>query len=448
MEPNGIDGDTAAAMEVCVSPGCQFRHRRTAKKITRAKKDHRTDIAPAEWGRYNYAALLNPTARAGGAEALLSCPESVPRVDAKTTSPAEFIASYEMRSRPCIIANAINEWPAMRRWTFDYLEEKWRNGHFKIGEDDRGHRIRVKLKYFVDYMRHQTDDSPLYLFEASAEDSPATMDLIDDWWAPAHFPEDLHNILGDDRRPPWRWFMIGPIRSGTTVHRDPLGTAAWNAVIQGEKRWALLPPELSKRLVKAKMLLRDGEDDEAIDWFHNLLPRLKAFHRAETGQELPIYEGITRRGDVIFVPPRWWHAVLNLSDTISVTQNFVSPANFALAWESMRRSRRLLSCRWLRRLQRFHPDLYSLACRYDREMAMARQVPGSCSSSSSSSSSDSSSDEDEDSTIREQMRRSEARYSAAETEAIRAAYAPARRGSGRVGGTDDGGDSGGVCAGV
>lgn len=38
-------------------------------------------------------------------------------------------------------------------------------------------------------------------------------------------------------------------------------------------------------------------------------------------------EGIVEPGEVIYVPSGWWHTVLNLGDTIAVTQNFVDHAN-------------------------------------------------------------------------------------------------------------------------
>jgi histone arginine demethylase JMJD6 len=100
------------------------------------------------------------------------------------------------------------------------------------------------------------------------------------------------------------------------VHIDPLGTSAWNTVIRGRKRWVLFPPQVPKSVAKGLDVIKKGEDDEAVNYFVDLLPRI----RDKWGPSYPIVECTQLPGDTIYVPGGWWHAVLNLDDTVAITQ--------------------------------------------------------------------------------------------------------------------------------
>ena len=50
-------------------------------------------------------------------------------------------------------------------WTFRRLRRGFGNRLFKVGEDDDGYKVRVKMKYFLRYLAANRDDSPLYVFD-------------------------------------------------------------------------------------------------------------------------------------------------------------------------------------------------------------------------------------------------------------------------------------------
>ncbi|KAJ3230992.1 hypothetical protein HDU81_004111, partial [Chytriomyces hyalinus] len=169
--------------------------------------------------------------------------------------------------------------------------------------------------------------------------SKPTCEMLLDYKIPRYFRDDLFQYTGS-RRPPHRWVVIGPKRSGTGIHVDPLGTSAWNTLVFGHKRWALFPPTVPKHLVT----MRGMPDHEAATWFVMVYPRL---HDSSTidasgktlAERLGIINIIQRPGETVFVPGGWHHLVINLDFTVGVTQNFCSVANWETVWLKTRNSR-------------------------------------------------------------------------------------------------------------
>ena len=88
----------------------------------------------------------------------------------------------------------------------------------------------VKLKHFARYCLETQDDSPLYVFDSSFAERDATRSLRHDWSLPTMFTDDLFKLVGERRRPPYRWLVFGPC-----VVRIPTrgGHTAWAASRSG-----------------------------------------------------------------------------------------------------------------------------------------------------------------------------------------------------------------------
>ena len=312
------------------------------KIMSAAKARARSDLDELSWARQGHAWRAQEEPAPHGTLARLHC---------SALSVPAFVADFEQRNLPVVLDGLAAEWPAWKgAWEPRALHAAYRHRRFRCGEDDRSYPVKVKLKYFLRYMRAQRDDSPLYIFDSMYSDKAPTQ-LLQEYAVPPYFAEDLLALVGEHRRPPYRWMLLGPRRSGTNVHIDPLATSAWNTLLYGRKRWVFFEPGVPREVVRGRDLVRKdaGEDDEPIDYFTNLLPRIKA--RGGEALRARMIEVVQRPGETLFVPGGWWHAVLNLDDTIAVTQNFCSTTNFDRVWEAARQGRRGMARKWLRALR-------------------------------------------------------------------------------------------------
>jgi hypothetical protein len=137
----------------------------------------------------------------------------------------------------------------------------------------------------------------------------------DAFWAAQCFSEDLFTLL-KEQRPDHEWLIIGPAGSGSTFHKDPNATSAWNAVINGSKYWIMFPNHVLPPGVYM------SEDESEVTSPLSIGEWLLSFH-AEARNTPGCIEGICHEGEVLHVPSGWWHLVVNLSPAIAITQNFV-----------------------------------------------------------------------------------------------------------------------------
>ncbi|KAI8813943.1 hypothetical protein BJ742DRAFT_734809 [Cladochytrium replicatum] len=245
----------------------------------------------------------------------------------------EFISQYAEQNKPVVITDVVTEWPAFKKWTDQFLVSEYGGVQF------RAEAVDLTLKDYFTYAHTVTlDESPLYLFDKNFA-NPEKTGMADDYVVPSYFQEDLFSVLGE-RRPDYRWVIIGPARSGSTFHVDPNSThiaSAWNAVITGSKKWIMFPPE-----VIPPGVFPSGDGSEVTspvsigEWLLN-------YYREARSMDTPPLECVCRAGEVIFVPNGWWHLVVNLEPSIAITQNFVCKQNLRNTLKFLRFKREQVS---------------------------------------------------------------------------------------------------------
>jgi histone arginine demethylase JMJD6 len=401
-----------------------------SRKIQRIKREARSELHLNDWGSFQFRFIdfwLNKDR------------DKIPRIDYTLVNCEEFIEKFESKNIPVVICGAMDEWPAMKTWTITKLSYHYRHEKFKVGEDDDGKAVFMGMKYYMHYALKDpngaiVDDSPLYIFDAGfgkrklhhsarrtvvnesnhrydPKFSQAPCHLVDDFIVPKYFKDDLFQLVGA-RRPPFRWLVIGPARSGTGIHIDPLGTSAWNSLIKGHKRWVLFPPETLKTVISPKL-----KDHEASTWFAQVYPKFheqsKKYPQKTLGEELGMVEILQEAGETVFVPGGWHHIVINLDFAIAITQNFCSKTNLDYVWLKTRFARPKMALKLQMQLtctpqevfrnektkqkERKRKRLKDIEMDYDKRiksLAMVPALPTSSSSSGSSSTTCSSSDSD------------------------------------------------------
>ena len=225
----------------------------------------------------------------------------------------DFLDSYYALSRPVIIEGTMEEWPALERWTPDYLARTVGSAEiqFQGGRDsnpdyelykDRHRQVAPFDRFIARITAAAGNDACI-----TPDNHPANREAL------AALERDLGELDGF-LTPGQGMMSIGPV--GTFA---PLQFALANqlvAQITGSQRIILLPPAETQRLYNHQHVFSAVHDitDEG---------RL-AQHPLARGAEA--LEVDLDAGDILYVPVGWWHQVTALDFSVTLTHtNFRWP---------------------------------------------------------------------------------------------------------------------------
>lgn len=228
----------------------------------------------------------------------------------------KIVNDYLLKSKPLVIRGVAKQWPAYQKWTGEEFIRQY--GKTQV-VGSRGKKREDKryflLAEYLNYAKTTQDNPPYYL--ADWRFSGNYPELLDDYTVPDYFenwvrriPEEL--FQGEAADYGLRWMYIGAKNTSSPMHRDVLGTSAWNAVLSGKKEWLFYPAHETENLYGGSI------DGFKVDLDVN--PRYKSVEG---------YTCIQEAGDLVFTPSQWWHQVRNLEAGMSITENFINDSNIA-----------------------------------------------------------------------------------------------------------------------
>eukprot|EP01026_Neomeris_dumetosa_P078475 TRINITY_DN84912_c0_g1_i2.p3 TRINITY_DN84912_c0_g1~~TRINITY_DN84912_c0_g1_i2.p3 ORF type:complete len:135 (-),score=6.29 TRINITY_DN84912_c0_g1_i2:167-571(-) len=96
-------------------------------------------------------------------------------------------------------------------------------------------------------------------------------------------------------------FGIGHSGSGVPFHIHGHG---FSEVIHGQKRWILFPPQMRPNF---------DPNESSFWWLKHYFPNLSAQEKAM------MQDCIIGPGELLYFPSEWWHATINLGETVFVS---------------------------------------------------------------------------------------------------------------------------------
>lgn len=249
----------------------------------------------------------------------------------------------------CFLLNALR---------FQNLLNRFGTIYFRFSDT---HGEMMTLHTYAKYIRSIDgglyDDSPMAIYDSEfGNPNSPLMELLHEYSIPKCFSDDLFDLVeaSDSNRPPWRWLLIGPSRSGTGMHVDPLWTNAWVTLLEGYKRWILFPPSVPPELI----YMVDPPIPSVI-WFHRYYDTvMSSINASDQRHQWKPVEILQHPGETVFVPNGWAHAVVNLSPTnVAITHNYASEYSLERIWQQVLTDEPNFAKKWYFAMRQKRTDL-------------------------------------------------------------------------------------------
>jgi hypothetical protein len=234
-------------------------------------------------------------------------------------SSEEFLERYYAQNRPVIIAGELDDWPALSRWTPEYVKAtvgaepvefqggRSLNPNFEMFKEV--HRREAPFDVFMDHILRPGAGNDAYLTAFNSARNVHSLSALQ-----ADIGE-LDKFLDYSAGGPKGMMWIGPAGTFTSLHHDLTNNFITQVV--GRKQIKLMPAGEVGKLYNRNHVFSEITDIDAGEIDIERYGRLP---------ELRIYDVVLQPGEILFTPIGWWHQVRALDFSITLTNtNFLWP---------------------------------------------------------------------------------------------------------------------------
>ena len=229
--------------------------------------------------------------------------QDIPRV--KTLSKEEFLKDYFIPEKPVVFEELSADWPATKKWDFDYFREKagdvvvplYDGKPAKGRQSSHGPAKKIPMREYIDILEKGPTDLRMFFFNL-LQNCP---ELIDDF----KYPD-----LGVKFFKKLPVLFVGGEGSSVVMHYDMDLANNFHFNFVGEKRVILYPPSETKFLyhvphsiVSMEIINIDNPDFEK----YPALAKAKGF------------ETTLKHGEALYIPSKWWHFIKYETASLSIT---------------------------------------------------------------------------------------------------------------------------------